>query len=332
MNISIKDQVKSGLLKQQKLVLNISGDDVNHKFINCIRRLSKLYVPTYAFCAFEFIENTSVFNNDMMKLRLLNITPQNLNVDIDYLDPIYYPNDANPSNENRQRHKNDNVNYEFHINVENTSGNKYKNYTTDDMKFYLNGKQVKSNIANPCLIIQLKKGEKFNCRGKAVLGTGMGISRSIHNQYNEIWAASGNTYYKELKPNEYLLTIESKGQMDEFEILRKCCVIAVTKLDILIKTLNNNNEKNGTKLEFTIDDDDSLPGLLGFELQNCKDVKFASCARKVVSNYVTTMKVETYEKNVITCFIDTINKVIKIFNVFEKTLAQLKLQKKLIKK
>lgn len=324
MKIEIKEKIKSGTLKQQKLSLLISGDNINHKFINGIRRISKLNIPTYAYYVFEYIENTSIFNNDMMRLRLENIVPQNVDIKIDYLEQIYhYDEKKSQSFEHRQRHENDKFNFEFHINVENKDSNTYVNYTTDDMSFYLNGNKIDPQIKNPCLIIQLRKGEKFVCKAKAIIGTCMGLNKFVSNNKCEIWAASRNTYYKEINKNSFLLTLESKGQMNELEILKKCCKIIFIKIGVIEKTINNNTEK-GTILELKLDDDDSVLGMLNYELQSLKEVLFSSCNRKVATVYETILSIKTDKKNVFECISDAISKVKKNVSEFEKELNKIK--------
>jgi hypothetical protein len=367
MKVSIEEHVKKGTLNQQKLVLKISGEKINHKFINCLRRLSKLSVPTYAFYLFNFVENTSVHNNDMMKLRFMQITPPDLDVKIDYLDPIYELQSFNNYDESRrQRHENDKINYEFHINIENKNSETYINVTTDDMKFYSNKKIVKSPQP-PLLITHLRKGDKLVCNGKAILGTGLGPKIKEYRP-NEIWAASGNTYYEELHNYEnpklieslenelkreknngdvgkltkklseerskiksiegYKLTIESKGQFSEFDILRKCCKIALHKLGLLKKLIekeSSEDDKEKTKLELIIEDDDSIESVLVYELQQLKnDVVYASCARKEAPYYESLIKVESKKKNVMDLIIENISVVKSTFIEFEKQLNKLK--------
>lgn len=325
MKVSIIKEIKKGTHQQQKLVLNISGKKVNHKFINCLRRITKLLVPTYAFYLFEFQENTTVYNNDMMKLRLMQMTPQDINVKVDYLDPIYELQSFNDYDDSRrQRHEKDDVNYRFQLNVKNKTNETYMDVTTDDVKFFLNEKLVKSPQPK-LLITRLRKGDTLVCNGKAILGTGLGPKIKEYRP-NEIWSASGNTYYEEIKENEYIFTVESKGQMSEYVILSKCCKIAIHKLDLLKKLIEiNMNETKNKNLDLLIEDDESIASVVVFELQQMKnEISTASCARKEAPYYVSTIKVSTIDKDVMKIVIDAIENVKTTFAEFNKQLDSIK--------
>jgi len=310
MIVTQKELVNPGTFEQRKLSLHLKGANVNVKLVNCIRRISKLYVPTYGFYNFEFIENTSIFNNDMMKLRLMHLTPQNIKTDLFYLDPRYYEN-VSWDNKFREKHPDDKLNYEFIIDVKNNISKSYSmhdyiNITTNDMKFYLNGKIIDPGFKNPLLIIQLRKDQSFICKGKAVLGVGLGTGPGLID--GECWAASGNSYFKQISDSEFILTIESKGQMHEYDILDKSCKYALMKLDFMKSLISSKkNEKNNTRIIFTMDEDESVNAVVNYHLQSMNEVKYAACTRKVDVNYSTTLELETEKgENPITCFLKAI--------------------------
>jgi len=56
--------------KFNKLHIEFSGKDVNHVLINTLRRIIIQHIPTYAFNKIDIAKNTSVFNNDVLRLRL----------------------------------------------------------------------------------------------------------------------------------------------------------------------------------------------------------------------------------------------------------------------
>ena len=74
----------------EELNLEFSGDDINNVLINTIRRIVLLDIPTYGFDNLQVDKNTSVFNNDYLKMRLLNLPVQNIsNNDVDkYYDIV----------------------------------------------------------------------------------------------------------------------------------------------------------------------------------------------------------------------------------------------------
>ena len=56
-----------------RLELGISGPNIDYVVTNTIRRTILSDVPIYAFTQFKFNKNTSVFNNNYMKLNFNNI-------------------------------------------------------------------------------------------------------------------------------------------------------------------------------------------------------------------------------------------------------------------
>ena len=77
---------------ESKLVLDISGKTVNEAVVNTIRRLVMDHIPTYAFCkeSIDITTNTSIFDNDCMRLRLSQLTlPDIQNNVIDFPDKFW---------------------------------------------------------------------------------------------------------------------------------------------------------------------------------------------------------------------------------------------------
>ncbi len=323
MNIKLHKLVKPNNLQQRKLSIEISGKNVNYIFINSIRRISKLYIPTYVFYIFNIEKNTSIFDNDAMILRLKNIVPQNLKVDIDFLDPIYYV-DVKWENENRQKHEKDNIEYTMHINAKNNTEDNYINVTTNDVNFYLNKKLINVEIKYPILITQLKKGQEFTCTCKAVLGASF---KSYID--GELWAASGNTYFEQLANDKYILTLESKGQFSEIDILFKCCKLAYIKLDNFKKILTNHLAKNNDsdKLEFELDEDEAILSVICDQIKNINqdNLNYTSCTRKNILSEIVTLTVYVKKNNVIKITLEAINKTFEIYKDFENSLKKLKL-------
>jgi hypothetical protein len=56
-----------------RLELNITGTNIDYVVANTIRRTILSDVPIYAFTQFKFNKNTSIFNNNYMKLRIKNM-------------------------------------------------------------------------------------------------------------------------------------------------------------------------------------------------------------------------------------------------------------------
>ena len=56
-----------------RLEITIKGENIDYIIINTLRRSVLSYIPNYAFTQFNFKKNTSIFNNNYLKLRILNL-------------------------------------------------------------------------------------------------------------------------------------------------------------------------------------------------------------------------------------------------------------------
>ena len=311
----ISKQELSGL-KNSQLVLELSGKSVNFVIVNTIRRLLMDYIPTYSFCedTIEIAKNNTVFNNDEMKLRLSQMTIQNISNNINYLEKKYWKN-VDYSDKNREKHPNDNELIEMYVNVNNNSESIF-NITTNHVRFYRNGEEMKNMFSKeyPSLLIQLRRDEHFSCRCVAVLGIG---------KSNNIWAGAGNCYYEELDSNKYRLTIESLGQMDEYELLFKACEIYKEKLGFiketfkeLYKTSQVKDQKNiKIKLE---EEDNTIGNLINYYLQDDKDVIFSGISKPDLLIEEVQITIKTLKPDPLKNFLNSIDRCISTFDLIQK--------------
>ena len=72
-NITIKKLLNETELFDSRLELDISGNNINHIIINTLRRITMSEIPIYVFNKINIIDNTSIFNNNYIKLRIKNI-------------------------------------------------------------------------------------------------------------------------------------------------------------------------------------------------------------------------------------------------------------------
>lgn len=273
--------------QESKLILDISGETVNCCFVNALRRLCIDHIPTYAACvkSITIDKNTSVFDNDYMTLRLTQLTIPDIKINIPYLEDQYWK-DVDYGDPNRIKHPNDNDIVELYVNVTN-GGNSNLNVTTNHAKIIINGDEVKKfDEKYPLLLIQLKPTETFSCRCVHVLGIG---------KIKNMWTG-GNIYYKEINDNNYTLTLESQGQMDEYELLYKACEIMKIKVQLIKQKMEyvTSNEKN---LSIELWDEDFTMGeLINTYLQDHKEVQFAGVKKPnlliemMAITYVTSAK------------------------------------------
>lgn len=270
-----------------KLILEFSGRDNANVIVNTLRRVLYDNIPNYAFPSdlIKITENTSIFNNDFMKLRLSNLPVLNTDLDIFYLEPNYWMN-VDYSDPKRPKH-NLEKQIELVINYINNTDN-IVNVTTNDIHYYEDGIEViKYNKNAPLLLIQLKPLQSFRCSMRAVIGVG---------ERDNIFAAVANAFYDDLTTddikggfiknpdNKIIFNVESQGQYDEYVLLIKACKYIVKKLDIIKQELNikftSKDFTETSELIIVLDGEDHTMGqLLNYYFQNHKDIIFSGVAK-----------------------------------------------------
>ena len=313
-----------------KLVLQLSGSDNNIKICNTLRRVAMNDLPNYAFPAelIKISENTSVFNNDMMRLRLSSLPIIDTNIDFFFLEPKYWYN-VNYADPKRLRHEQEKQ-IEISINIYNNT-NKIRNVTTNDIHYYEEGQEIKKyDTKCPYLIIQLRPSETFKCSMKATFGTA---------ERNNIWACC-NAYYDDMttddiketkienKNNTITFTIESFHNNDEYDLLIKACDYIMKKMDDIMSDLNKKYQEkeilDTSSLILVLKNEDHTIGeLMNYYFQNhpkilfsgvtkpdhsIKEIKFKILCSDDVKNSLEPMfeqmkhikKVYTYIKNLLT--------------------------------
>lgn len=250
-DISIKElkHQKYHPLHGSSLVLEFKGKDVNSSIINTIRRACMDEIPIFAFPS-EFIKiesNTTIFNNDYMRLRLSQLPILHCECELDYLDKEY----INYKDNNYVKHPKD-KNIEIYINAQNDTNDNI-NITTNDIKYLVDGEQ--QNVYSteyPILLIQLRPKEVFKAHMKSILSNGL---------QSKIFSSSNTFYeYDDNNDNNIKLTVESTGQITECKILEKAIKYILKKLEDFedkIKSLNNSND---TTLIFEFNNEDHTMG------------------------------------------------------------------------
>lgn len=284
MNISQKE-FKTNKFGSSKLILEFKNHkDICYQTINSIRKVCTKEIPIYAFHhhKINITRNNSVFDNDEMRLYLSQLPIFNINPNVIDLDLIYWK-DVNFKDPNRIKHPDDNINIEYYIKGKNNTTSPILDLTTNDLKINIDGEFVDINKYYnkdyPIPIIELRNGEEFECNMKAVLS--IGENHAIFN--------SAHCYYKEINENHFELIIESSGQINEYEILKRGLKILINKFENikqniknnqytgkdnakLIKTNNNKNETIGILLE---NEDHTCGGPINYFLQNNDKILFS---------------------------------------------------------
>lgn len=316
-----------------KLTLEFSGQDNANVIVNTLRRVLLDNIPNYAFPTdlIKISDNTSIFNNDYMKLRLSNLAVLNTNLDIYYLDPVYWK-DIDYSDPKRPKHPSEKQ-IEIAINSYNDT-NFIKNVTSNDLHYYEDGVEIqKYNRDAPFLIIQLRPAQTFKCTMRAALGVG---------ERDNIWASAGNAYYDDLttddikgtqidNPNKKILfTVESQGQYDEYILLIKACNFIVKKLDDIKNDLNKKFSSNeiteSQEIIIVLDGEDHTMGqLLNYFFQNHPDIIFSGVGKPdhLVNSIRFKIASSNNVKTPIKPIFEQINLLKEIYLLIEKSLIKI---------
>jgi DNA-directed RNA polymerase subunit L len=240
--------------------LSVYGKQINHIIINTLRRVILSLIPVYSFDAenINITKNTSVFNNDMMRLRLSNFPvylSKQLNKKYKDLKKINHNQIINPDNtlshakeleyranlgsaeidvtledSNKQDITN---NLTITVNVKNNSENEIMNVMTNTpgVKYYLDKEQISHIYSNPLLIIQLQPGQEFICTMISSLNIPL---------YNAIFRPCTLCHFEKINENNYHLSVASRRQISEKDIIIRACKIIKEKIKSTEQVLTDN--------------------------------------------------------------------------------------------
>jgi len=320
-------------LSSNCLKFSLSGSEINYVVVNTIVRVGLSLVGSYAFNP-EYISierNTSIFNNNKMNLRLSNIPIINKN----YEDPIVHNTDElidkcleyeHLANTSIFKMKKDNLqeledinnkrkellnNLHMHIEARNRT-DEIINVTSNEKftSFYLNDKKIPDIFPKEVLLIKLKPGEDFIATAVADYNIPL-----INNIYSSVSVLSS----EEINDNEYHIYLESQRQIEEEEIIKKCCKIIINKLNhiqkiILDKLENINNDDAEYEEQINIENENhTLGNLLTRALQDHKNISF--CGYKIDHPFINELaiKYKTEGNKFSNILKDVIKNQIKLF-------------------
>lgn len=271
-NIKELDNHTSNGLDASWLTLNMSGNDLNIKLVNSLRRTISNNVPTYAIPQ-ELITietNTTVaFNNDYMRLRLSQLPVYGIDSELYFLAEKYWSKEkVNYADQKREKHPKE-KNIEFYLNTHNNTASIVP-ITTNDLKVYIDGEHVSPyNSQYPILLVKLRPNDRFKCHMKACLGVG---------DRNVIWSGARNAYYEINDENNNIqFTIEGNGQCHEYDILIRGCKFLIKKYTDLKNDLISQIEKKQILPEKVIflkleKEDYTIGEPLNYEFQSHSDI------------------------------------------------------------
>lgn len=327
-------QVKEILNTEDKygatlLQLEISGKNVCYQILNSIRKVAINQIPIYAFHPdkIHITRNSSVFDNSELSCHLSQLPITKFNHKVKYLPERYYKN-VKFSDAKLEKHPEDLYQINFSTKAKNSGPESILNVTTNDLAISITSLSTepdeltsddlippkeKYSSENPILLVQLRPGEELECSMKAVLAVG---------ELDGIFNAS-NTYWTELSANKYLLSVESSGQLPEYEILIRSCEILIEKLNTLKENLTNNQynsvltQTNSLILEI-VNEDHTCGNPICWVLQNYSGVKFAGVNKPDFMQKVINIVVQCEEKiNPIDMVLKSIDKCIEIYSEYK---------------
>lgn len=312
------------------LQLEISGKNVCYQIINAIRKVCNNQIPIYAFHAdkIKITRNSSVFDNSFMSCHLSQLPITKFNHNIKFLPSKYYEN-INFADPKIERYIEDIYQINYSVKAKNEGPENLLNVTTNDLVISItNTTNEKDKLVSdetippkdkysdkyPILLTQLRLGEEFECSMKGVLAIG---------ELDGIFNAS-NTYYKEISSDKFLLSVESNGQLPEYEILIRGCEIIIEKLKIMkenVKTdqYNSLQTTNNSLILEILKEDHTCGGPVNWFLQNMKEVKFSGINKPDFLQKIINIVIQTDDNSKpIECIIKAIDQCIKIYDEFKE--------------
>jgi DNA-directed RNA polymerase subunit L len=267
-------------LTNSRLEFNITGKNLNYVVINTLRRVILSNIPIYAFDKITINTNSSIFNNNYMRLRIENLPV----IGIENNNEIFVEkeeeeleeedffdenkgiiNDNIDINDDEDNSINSSSLDEFTMYLDFKNENKkIVTVGTSDAKFYYKQKKIDSPYKNNIPIIKLHPGKTIIM--SAV--TNLGIEKN-----NAKYSPVSVVFYKQKKDNDFDFIIESKGQLNEKKIISIAILNINNILDEFMKLVPDNKGMEG-KLVIP-DEDHTLGNLLADGLQRHKAVQFA---------------------------------------------------------
>ena len=251
MSLQIKQTLFEKELFNSRLEFEISGKDIDYVVVNTLRRFILSEIPTLIFSDFEIIDNTSVFNNNQLKLLLQNIPIVGVsNVPMKYkkkkyiedeaeededLNNLIGNNEAELDTEEETVEDSSLVNLTMYLDYTNNT-EEIISVTTEHAKFYYMGNEIKSPYPNPVILIKLQPTQKIKFTAKSVLGI-----EKEDAKYSPVSVCA----YNQINDNKFMFFLESRGQLNEKEIIKRACYHINMKLNKLNKIFPKVTLENG---------------------------------------------------------------------------------------
>lgn len=317
-HISVKQVSWDKDTLNSRLEFEIKG--ISHTIVNTFRRVILSNIPVYSFNKITISENTSVFNNNYMKLRINNMPVLGIHSDTSIYVPVkkltVIKEDKNELNDVDINPTDETVNssslklltmYVDHINTT----NEIITVGTDDCKFYYTEKQIKSPYSINIPIIKLQPTQKIKLSAITELGI---------EEISSIYSAVSIFTYKMLADDNYIVILESRGQLTEKQIIQYAYDNIINILNNFLQLIPDKNDISGRLL--MSDADHTIGNLIAEGLQTHKKVKFGGynsphlLDKKIIFHYELNEKMNIKEimTEIISKYTDiftTVNKLVQ---------------------
>ena len=264
MDIKVESIENNNIFKTDHLKLRLKGNDINHVYVNTLRRILLEEIPSYGINPdlINISKNSSVYNNDYLRNRLENFPLIDLNFKLD-LEEYNKLRTYTRGIENFNNDYEDNS-INMYLDVKNNE-DKILNITTSDIKYYINDKSEKNIYKKDLLICKLKKNEELNLSIKVDKGVGLN-----HSRYSV-----AHVYYEQFGDNNFLLTIEPRGQLSMKEIILRGLEILKYKLDLINEKFSKESIDDSEGVIVLNNEDHTIGNLLTYRLQENSSINFA---------------------------------------------------------
>jgi DNA-directed RNA polymerase subunit L/DNA-directed RNA polymerase alpha subunit len=314
--ISVKKTLYDDSFLNSRLEINMSGKDIDHIIVNTLRRICLTNIPVYIYNKFDFVENTSIFNNNYIKLRFRNIPV----LGIESSSPFYEVNiKTKENNEEDESMLNiDDISLETTYDVSSSNlkqltlyldkENKTKNIITvgtDDCKFYYKEKEIKSPYKINIPLIKLQDGQSIKMTAISEIGI---------EKMDAMYSPASVLYFTKNNDNNYNFIVESRGQLREDTIIKYGIENVLKQLNDLktdINDLDNIKKQKGT-IEIN-NYDHTMGNLLSHGLKKHKDVKYSGYAMPHLLEDKININFEITKGNIKTIIIEVIQYYIELF-------------------
>lgn len=312
----------------RKLVLkitpseNIDFDGTFAAFVNMFRTVALDLIPTYIFTteSIKILENTSVYNNDEIRLRISSFMVPDIEVPVKYLAKEFWPLNS-PTYVHTNKDPEDTVDLQMYFKAKNTHAHDILNVTTNNAEIKLNNQPITPFSKNqPPVVVRLRPGESFIATMAGVLGVG---------RVDGLWSAS-HCYYGLDDENKHCnFSIDSLGQMDEYEIMRRACHIikaeySSIRSDVidLVQKESNKKKSDSNLFKLLVDNRvDNFILVLGEFIQDNPRVIAAGSSKSSFFDDSTILSI--YSPEVEVAIEESINRIIELVNIVEQQINTL---------